>query len=191
MEPTLMLGVTSFVTTNITPVPLLWVIPLSLYLFSFVIVFSQGHSRIPEIVHKVMIGILPLIMSLMVVTMLTEMKRPYWALIALHIFGFFVVAIVLHGELARDRPPARHLTEFYLWVAVGGVLGGVFNALIAPIAFNTVVEYPLAIVLACLFVPGVILAQLLRQRSEREEGAPEEPRQRTNAVARRLLNPRL
>jgi hypothetical protein len=77
--------------------------------------------------------------------------------------------MVLHGEVARDRPPARNLTEFYLWVAVGGVLGGVFNALIAPVAFDTVVEYPLAIVLACLLMPGAVLAGLLRKSPEEEQ----------------------
>src|SRR3712207_4653774 len=79
--------------------------------------------------------------------------------------------MVLHGEVARDRPPARHLTEFYLWVSVGGFLGGVFNALIAPIAFDTVIEYPLAIILACIFVPGLVLSRLLQgDRAGGEEG---------------------
>src|SRR5919202_763748 len=140
----LMLGVTSFITTDITPVPLLWVIPLSLYLFSFVIIFSRS-QRVPDLAHKAMVGMLPLVMALLVVTIATGIRNPYWLLIAVHLFGFFVVAMVLHGELGRDRPPARHLTEFYLWVSVGGVLGGIFNALIAPVVFNRVVEYPLAI----------------------------------------------
>ncbi|HEY0128155.1 MAG TPA: fused MFS/spermidine synthase, partial [Rubrobacteraceae bacterium] len=165
----LMLGVTAFITTNITPIPLLWVIPLSLYLLSFTIVFSP-FQRVPDIVHKVMVGALPVLMTTLVLTALTELRRPYWALILLHLLGFFVVAMVLHGEVARDRPAARHLTEFYLWVAVGGVLGGLFNALIAPVAFDTVVEYPLAIVLACLFVPGAILARLLTRRPEERQG---------------------
>jgi hypothetical protein len=78
--------------------------------------------------------------------------------------------MVLHGEVARDRPAARHLTEFYLWVSVGGFLGGVFNALIAPVAFDTVVEYPLAIVLACLFLPGLVLSRLLQNDRSSEEG---------------------
>src|SRR4051812_9795405 len=172
----LMLGVTSFVTTDITPIPLLWVLPLSLYLFSFVVVFSPS-QRMPDVVHKVMVAVLPLMLAMLVVTTLTQMRDPYWMLILLHLLGFFVVAMVLHGEVARDRPAARHLTEFYLWVAVGGVLGGVFNALIAPIAFDTVVEYPLAIVLACLFLPGVVLGPLLRsQNAERvveEESSPD------------------
>ena len=165
----LMLGVTAFITTNITPIPLLWVIPLSLYLLSFTLVFSP-FQRVPDLLHKVMVGVMPLIMTTLVLTALTDLRRPYWALILLHLVGFFVVAMVLHGEVARDRPAARHLTEFYLWVAVGGVLGGIFNALIAPVAFDTVVEYPLAIVLACLFVPGAILATLLyRNRGEQRD----------------------
>src|ERR671932_16769 len=164
----LMLGVTAFITTDITPVPLLWVIPLSLYLFSFVVVFSRN-QRVPGLVHRVMVAVLPVMLSLLVVAMITDLNDPLWLLIPLHLFGFFAVAIVLHGELARDRPPARHLTEFYLWVAVGGVLGGVFNALIAPVAFPGVVEYPLAIVLACLFLPGTVLSRLLSPSGDREE----------------------
>ncbi len=170
----LMLGVTAFVTTNITPIPLLWVIPLSLYLFSFVVVFSPS-QRMPDLIHKIMVGILPVLMTTLVLTALTDLRRPYWALILLHLVGFFVVAMVLHGEVARDRPAARHLTEFYLWVATGGVLGGVFNALIAPIAFDTVVEYPLAIILACVFVPGLVLSRLLQSdRAGGEEGRSRE-----------------
>src|ERR687898_220162 len=157
----LMLGVTAFITTDITPIPLLWVIPLSLYLFSFVIVFSPS-QRMPDLIHKGMVAALPLVIAVLVVAMLIDLRDPFWLLIGLHLLGFFVVAMVLHGEVARDRPPARHLTEFYLWVSVGGVLGGVFNALIAPVAFSTVIEYPLAIVLACLFLPGLLLARLLR-----------------------------
>jgi hypothetical protein len=160
----LMLGVTAFITTDITPVPLLWVIPLSLYLFSFVVVFSRN-QRVPDLVHRAMVAALPVTLSLLVVATITDLHDPLWLLIPLHLFGFFVAALVLHGELARDRPPAKHLTEFYLWVAVGGVLGGAFNALVAPVAFDTVFEYPLAMVLACLFLPRL-------RRSERrgEEG---------------------
>jgi hypothetical protein len=165
----LMLGVTAFITTDITPIPLLWVIPLSLYLFSFVIVFSPS-QRMPDLVHRGMVAVLPLMIASLVVAMLIDLRDPFWLLVGLHLLGFFVVAMVLHGEVARDRPPARHLTEFYLWVSVGGVLGGVFNALVAPVAFSTVIEYPLAIVLACLFLPGLLLARLVRgERDGRDE----------------------
>jgi hypothetical protein len=169
----LMLGVTSFITTDLAPVPLLWVVPLSLYLFSFVMVFSPS-QRMPALIHKVMVALMPITMAVLVVTMLIGIRDPLWLFVGLHLVGFFVVAIVLHGEVARDRPPARYLTEFYLWVAVGGVLGGVFNALIAPVAFKTVAEYPLAIVLACLFLPGVILPRMLRNESAQERSPGEE-----------------
>jgi len=165
----MMLGVTAFITTDITPIPLLWVAPLSLYLFSFVIVFSPS-QRMPDLIHKIMVGALPLMVAVLVVTILMDMRDPFYLFILLHLLGFFVVAMVLHGEVARDRPPARYLTEFYLWIAVGGVLGGVFNAVIAPVAFDTVIEYQLAIVLACLFVPGLVLSRLLVGTRE-ERGA--------------------
>jgi hypothetical protein len=174
----LMLGVTAFITTDITPVPLLWVIPLSLYLFSFVIVFAPA-VRMPALIHRGMLAALPVAIALVVVTMLTDMRNPYWLLILIHLLGFFVVAMVMHGELARDRPPARHLTEFYLWVAVGGMLGGVFNALIAPVVFNSVVEYPLAIVLAGLLMPGAMLATLLRPQQQSQRQQEEEDQQPT------------
>src|ERR671918_253724 len=167
----LMLGVTAFITTDITPIPLLWVLPLSLYLFSFVVVFSPS-QRMPDLVHKVMVGTLPVTMAVLVLTVLIELRNPYWLLILLHLLGFFVVAMVLHGEVARDRPPARHLTEFYLWVSVGGVLGGVFNALVAPIAFSTVIEYPLMIIMACLFLPGLLLARLVRGERNGRDNTP-------------------
>ena len=69
--------------------------------------------------------------------------------ILLHLAAFFVICMVCHGELAATRPPARHLTEFYLWMSAGGVLGGLLNALVGPLLFRTVFEYPLMIVLAC------------------------------------------
>jgi hypothetical protein len=188
----LMLGVTAFITTDITPVPLLWVIPLSLYLFSFVVVFSRN-QRTPDLVHKIFVAALPITLAVLIITMLTDIRDPYWALILLHLLGFFAVAMVLHGELAQDRPPVRHLTEFYLWVSVGGVLGGIFNALIAPIAFDSVVEYPLIIVLAGLFLPGVVLARLTRRRAEERRDQEEErsdPQQRAS-IGRRLLEPNL
>ena len=63
--------------------------------------------------------------------------------------------MVCHGELARSRPSAKHLTEFYLWISVGGVLGGTFNALIAPVIFHSVIEFPLVLVLAALLRPAI------------------------------------
>jgi hypothetical protein len=90
---------------------------------------------------------------------------PLGLVLPVHPLALFVVAMVCHGELARDRPGTRHLTEFYLWMSVGGVLGGVFTALIAPLVFTTVLEYPLTLVLGCLLV-------------RRPKAAPDRPAQR-------------
>jgi hypothetical protein len=73
--------------------------------------------------------------------------------IALHLITLFVAAMVCHGELANDRPAPRSLTEFFLWMSVGGVLGGFFNGLVAPVLFNSIIEYQLAMVAACLLLP--------------------------------------
>ena len=81
---------------------------------------------------------------------LISLPVPMWITIPLHIAAFSVLALLCHGELARTRPGVRHLTEFYLWLAAGGVLGGVFNTLIAPQIFTSVAEYPIAIAVACL-----------------------------------------
>ncbi len=145
----LMLGVTTHLSTDITPIPLLWVVPLSIYLLTFVLVFAQR----PVLPHLLMVRRLPFLMLASAITIYSQATQPAWLLILLHLLTFFVAAMVCHGELAKDRPPPAHLTEFYLWMSVGGVLGGLFNALVAPLMFKTVAEYPLAMVAACLLRP--------------------------------------
>lgn len=146
----LMLGLTLHLTTDIAPVPLLWVIPLAAYLLSFIVVFS----RKPVIPHSLSVRIMPMILLLLAMLLAMQADQPMWLVLPLHVVTFFVVALVCHGELAADRPDPAHLTEFYLLMSVGGVIGGIFNALLAPLIFSTVTEYPLAIVLACLLHPG-------------------------------------
>jgi len=146
----LMLGVTAHITSNLAPVPLLWVIPLGLYLLTFVIVFSRS----PVLPHRWMVKSLPfLVMPLAILTFL-GLPNIGWVPIIVHLLPFFVATMVCHGELAQSRPGAEHLTEFYLWMSVGGVLGGIFNALVAPVAFESLVEYPLAVMLACMLLPA-------------------------------------
>lgn len=146
----LLLGVTTYLTTDIASVPLLWILPLSLYLLTFILVFA----RRPLLPHAWMVRLLPWVLLPLALSMAAVVKEGgLWPLISLHLAGFFVAAMVCHGELARERPPPRYLTEYYLWMSVGGVLGGLFNALVAPVVFRTVVEYPIALVLACLLSP--------------------------------------
>lgn len=145
----LMLGVTTYITTDVAPVPLLWILPLALYLLSCMLAFA----RPPAAVHAVMVFLLPVAIVLVILQGVFPYDPGLGPVIALHLAAFFVAAMVCHGELARDRPPAHELTAFYLWVAVGGVLGGAFNALLAPAVFNRIVEYPLVIVLVCFLRP--------------------------------------
>jgi SAM-dependent methyltransferase len=147
----LLLGVTAHITTDIAAAPLLWVVPLILYLLTFILVFA----RRPPLRHTTMVRVLPLLLILLVISAAPGMPvmLPLPLMLALHLGSFFVVCMVCHGELAGRRPPAARLTEFYLFLAIGGMLGGVFNALLAPLVFPGVWEYPLALVAACLLRP--------------------------------------
>jgi hypothetical protein len=143
-----MLGVTSYLSTDVSPFPLLWIVPLALYLLTFILVFS----RLPAWVHTVLCWTLPVAVLVQTFLMTTSLTGKLGVVVPLHLLTFFVAAMVCHGELARSRPPTQYLTEFYLWLSVGGVVGGLFNALVAPLLFRSVAEYPLALVLACLLM---------------------------------------
>lgn len=145
----LMLSVTTYLSTNIVPIPLLWVIPLALYLLTFILVFAS-RQLLP---YEVMRRALPIVLLPLVILIAAQATQPIWMLLFLHLLAFFVITMVCHGALALDRPPAQQLTEFYLWLAVGGAVGGMFNALLAPALFNTLVEYPLVLVVAYLLLP--------------------------------------
>jgi spermidine synthase len=144
----LMLAVTSHISINVAAVPLLWIVPLSIYLLTFVLVFAR---RPPP--HRLFLRMLPITALTVTFTFAFKATEPLSFMIALHLVMLFVASMVCHGELARDRPSPERLTEFYLWMAAGGVLGGAFNALLAPILFRSVVEYPLIVVAALLIAP--------------------------------------
>ncbi len=144
----LLLGVTAFVSSEVAAVPLLWVLPLALYLGTFILAFSSW-SRPSDRVLRRALAILAV--PLVLVIALHQRIQPIAALILLNLAGFFVAALLCHRRLAATRPAPAHLTEFYLWLSIGGVLGGIFNALLAPVLFNTHLEYPLVLLLACLF----------------------------------------
>lgn len=145
----LMMGVTTALTTDIPAIPLLWVLPLALYLLSFVLVFA----RRPLIPHAALVRRLPLLILAALMPILARVSLKVSLLLPLYLLSFFAVALVCHGELARSRPEARRLTDFYLWISFGGVLGGVFNALIAPVIFSSVLEFPLVLLLAAFLRP--------------------------------------
>ena len=142
----MLLGATLHVGTDIAAAPFLWVLPLALYLLSFVFVFA----RRPPLPHAWMV--IGQAAWLVMVAVLFDTPHLY-VLLVLHLGGVFFTAMVCHGELARLRPTAVRLTEFYLWLSLGGVVGGLLAGIVAPLVFNSVYEYPLAMLAAALLRP--------------------------------------
>jgi hypothetical protein len=145
----LMLSVTTHLTTDVAAVPLLWVLALALYLVTFILAFARRRW----LSHRAMGMWLPAVVVLPLLSASLGLSLPWWTLTLAHLLALFTAALVCHGELAADRPPASRLTEFYLWISVGGAIGGLFNALVAPLVFDGVAEYPLGLLAACLLRP--------------------------------------
>jgi hypothetical protein len=147
----LCIAVTAFITTDLAAAPFLWVIPLALYLLTFVGVFRER----PWIPHAWVLRLLPYAIAPVAISVLGGEKVHWLAIIALNLTAFVLMALACHGEAYRLRPEPGRLTEFYLWTSFGGVLGGVFAGLIAPNVFNNTYEYPVLIAAAALALPGI------------------------------------
>jgi SAM-dependent methyltransferase len=147
----LLLGLTTHVTTDLAAVPLFWVVPLALYLLTFVVAFATRGRRLVAWATAAQ----PWPLMIVALAPLTYYLDDWRILLPLHLLAFTFAALMCHGRLAAMRPPAARLTEFYLWIAVGGALGGMFNALAAPLLFPNVEEYPLMLAAACLLRPGI------------------------------------
>jgi hypothetical protein len=144
----LVLGATQHMTTDVTSVPFLWVVPLAAYLGSFVVAFSRRRLVSPRAWQIVFA-----VTAVAAATSMWALARAYAAtLLVLHPVLVFAAGCACHGRLADLRPAPARLTEFYLWIAVGGLLGGVFNAVIAPAIFPVLLEYPLMIVAAAFLL---------------------------------------
>ncbi|MEA3063611.1 MAG: hypothetical protein QOJ27_39 [Sphingomonadales bacterium] len=144
----LMLSTTTHLTTDIVAVPLLWVLPLALYLLSFVIAFA-ARRRVADLV----VNVAPLFLLVAGGFAFSGGSDLPFFTATLGLFLLLVVAVALHAEMYRLRPEAAHLTAFYLAMAVGGVLGGIFCAIVAPSLFDWAYEHPLLIAAAALLVP--------------------------------------
>jgi hypothetical protein len=155
----LLIAVTAHVSTDVAASPMLWVIPLALYLATFVIVFQTR----PVLPHRWVVLVEPAFIILLVAVLVFAGLDKIFLTVTANIVAFFVIALTCHGELARRRPPARYLTAFYLWMSTGGMIGGIAAGLIAPHVFSTVAEYPILIVAAILCRPGVAVGEGLRE----------------------------
>ncbi|MGJ4930308.1 fused MFS/spermidine synthase [Bradyrhizobium sp. HKCCYLS2038] len=147
----LLIAVTAHISTDVAAAPLLWVLPLSLYLLTWVLVFQ---SR-PLLSHKWMLALQPLAIAGVVMLLAFGGEQNLALTLGGHQLCFFVIAMACHGELARTRPPAKYLTGFYVALSFGGMVGGLFAGLIAPFTFSWVAEYPILLAMAALCRPAV------------------------------------
>ncbi|MBU1176213.1 MAG: fused MFS/spermidine synthase [Alphaproteobacteria bacterium] len=144
----LLIGVTAHISTNIAAMPLLWVLPLALYLVTFVLVFER-RGALP--MAFIAWGFVALLAFALMFDVFLWANAPL--MLVLHLSLFFFAALICHADLAGRRPPADRLTEFYLLMSAGGVMGGALTALVAPYLLPTVLEYPLMLVAAAAFLP--------------------------------------
>ena len=153
----LLVAVTAHISTDIAPAPFLWVIPLALYLLTFVLIFRDK----PLVPSTVIFHLVPILAGLVILSKVGQFNILLTC--AIHLGFFFAVALMYHQRLYNLRPPAEHLTQFYLWMSFGGVLGGIFSGLLAPQIFDRILEYPILMGLVMLAHPAVLrsLAQMI------------------------------
>ena len=162
----LLLSVTTYATTDIVALPLLWVFPLALYLLTFILAFSRRR----RVQHHIIARVQAVLFLPIAAEMFLRTDAAAWTLVPLHALMFFVTALLCHQTLADSRPTGARVTEFYLVVAAGGALGGLFNVLVAPFLFRTLLEYPIGLVAAAL------LPAIPREASpDRAAPAPDRP----------------
>ncbi len=146
----LLLSTTNKLVQELVAIPFLWILPLALYLVSFILTFdsSRWYDR------RAFVAILAVAFGGVLWFLMMKEDPPLLLSIAFYLAALFAGCMVCHGELVRLKPPPARLTAFYLSLSAGGALGGVFVALIAPVVFNDYLEYPLVLVL----VPAAWLA---------------------------------
>jgi hypothetical protein len=141
----LLASVTTYLSLDLAPIPLLWVIPLAAYLATFIVAFGGGGRQMPPIVSRVtrLVGVV------LVVATLVHANSPLWLLVLLHFVFFVLASLVSHGRLAKLAPGPAYLTEFYVWMAVGGALGTFVTSVVATHLLPDLWEYPIAIAAGC------------------------------------------
>ncbi|HST36669.1 MAG TPA: fused MFS/spermidine synthase [Allosphingosinicella sp.] len=154
----LMLSTTTHLTTDIVAMPLLWVLPLGLYLLSFVIAFA-ARRRPAEIISL----LAPIIILIAGGLAFNDGTRNPFVSVTMGLLLMLAIAVALHSELFRLRPAVDHLTRFYLAMSFGGMLGGLFCAIVAPLVFDWAYEHPLLILAAAALVPQIALVPWPKQ----------------------------
>ena len=161
----LMLSTTSHLTTDLMAMPLQWVIPLGLYLLSFSVAFADN-----RLIARVFTRVSPIILLLSAATAFAFSGNAVVYSLVSTVLLLFSVAVALHAEMYRTRPEAAQLTEFYLMMSVGGVIGGLFCAIAAPLLFDWTWEHPLLILAAALLIPQIRLFVLSGDEDSNDNG---------------------
>jgi hypothetical protein len=196
----MLLATTNLVTADIAVMPFLWIIPLALYLLTFIIAFDRPYwyHRAPiaalvlvsiyaaALVHHEGVGSAKLyelgtpglIYSIFAGPESPQYQISSLAFLAVNILTLFAICMMCHGELVRQRPDPNYLTAYYLFIAAGGALGGVFVTLVAPRIFNNYYEWQLCLILACLLAIGFLLRAIV----DLAFGEDDQPRQITHYV---------
>ncbi len=159
----LTLAVTTTLTTDVAPIPLLWIAPLALYLLSYVVAFAPGTPTTGREMRWFYALLLPLFMTVFAFRILA----PWWLLTGFHLVLLFVVSLVAHRTLVADRPPVNCLTEYYIFISLGGLIGGTANSLLAPHLLQTVTEYPLTMIVTAVVLADAAAVHPLGSTRER------------------------
>lgn len=146
----LLVAVTAHLSTDVAAAPFLWVMPLALFLLTFVLIFRER----PLLPIMALERILPILAGGLVLFSYFG-SHMFVVVLVVHCAFFFVATVICHNRLYMARPVAEHLTAFYLWMSFGGVLGGLFAGLIAPVIFNRILEYPILVVASVLALPAI------------------------------------
>lgn len=143
LPSSLSLGVTTYITTDIASIPLLWVVPLSLYLLSYVDAFRERPFLVKACQrYAPLLGLIALMLYVFNAHSFTQT-------FLFQLLAFGMLAVALHGWVAARKPAPAYLTQFYLCLSVGGALGGLLNGLVAPLLFRQAFEYPIVLLIAC------------------------------------------
>ncbi len=146
----LLVAVTAHLSTDVASAPLLWVVPLALFMLTFVLAFRDKPPLALGTLDSSLARLTPF-----VVLSVVGYALPLTVQFVVHLGFLFLAAMICHGALYRLRPAPARLTEFYLWMSFGGMLGGLFTGLLSPLLFSTIVEYRLLVVAALLCAPAL------------------------------------
>jgi hypothetical protein len=153
LPASLSLGVTTYITTDLAAVPLFWAIPLSLYLLTYIVAFSNWQRSAQ--LYPWAVALLPVLVTPLVFWSRLDGAQNLWVMLPFHWVGFTLAAFICHQTLALIKPAVEHLTRFYFWLAIGGAAGGFFNAIVAPYLFPNTQEYPLVLILTLAATIGL------------------------------------